>query len=52
MYNSNFIISRDGSSYSKSYYRLEGNLLQVRYLDYDDNLTPIYRWKDVRTVEL
>jgi hypothetical protein len=52
MHNPNFIIARDGSSYSKLYYRLEGNLLQVRYIDHDDDLTPLYRWKDVRTIEL
>jgi hypothetical protein len=52
MYNSHFIQTRDGSSYSKLYYRLEGNMLQVRIISSDDNCSPITLWKNVRTVEI
>jgi hypothetical protein len=50
-----FIVTRDGTSYSTLYYRLEGNTLQVRYTSLegtDNHLYIINRWKDVKEVEL
>jgi hypothetical protein len=55
MYNSNFIVSRDGCQYSRKYYRLQGNMLQVKHTELEGTSThkyPVIRWKDIRTIEL
>jgi len=55
MYNQTFIVTRDGSQYNRKYYRIEGNILQVRYTSIEgtSNVSyPVIRWKDLRIVEL
>ena len=55
MHSNQFIITRDGSKYNKAYYRLKGNILQVRYTALEgtrETLFPIVRWRDIRVVEL
>jgi hypothetical protein len=55
MYNEYFITDREGNSYSKRHYRLEGNMLQVKstiLIGAGSELRPITIWKDLRELSI
>jgi hypothetical protein len=46
---------RDGSSYNEEWYRLEGNMLQVRYTDIvgsETDLYKVHKWRDIKEITL